>query len=251
MITLTLHQLLLLGLGAAFGGAIFGMIGFAYGILISIFIHHGFAAADVVFIVVGGAMVLNLGVLPRFWKELRWRAALPYILGAALGLPVGFYLLRQLDPRAIRAFVGLLVIAYGLFALRQQSRQPFRFTGTHGHAVDGSIGFTGGVIGGISGLGPLVPGVWFVVNILAASQEALSRRFSKLEADARFEGIGFTRGTHGVPVLDDVLAHLECRVETIHAGGDHDIVIGAVEHAATGEDRPLLYYRGGYAQLER
>ena len=97
----------------------------------------------------------------------------------------------------------------------------------------------------------LVPGVWFTVNVLSASQEALSRRFAKLEADARFEGIGFTRGTHGAPVLDDVLAHLECRVEDKHVGGDHAIVIGAVEHAATGEDRPLLYYRGGYAQLER
>ena len=178
MITLTVQQLVLLGIGAALGGAIFGMIGFAYGILISIFIHHGFAAADVVFIVVGGAMVLNLGVLPRFWKELRWRAALPYILGAALGLPVGFYLLRHLDPRAIRAFVGLLVIAYGLFALRQQSRQPFRFTGTHGHAVDGSIGFTGGVIGGISGLGPLGPGVWFGLRGLdKMEQRSLAQPF--------------------------------------------------------------------------
>jgi uncharacterized membrane protein YfcA len=161
LITLTLHQLLLLGLGAAFGGAIFGMIGFAYGILISIFIHHAFAAPDVVFIVVCGALVLNLGLLPRFWREIDWRGALPYIVGAALGLPVGLYLLRHLDPRTIRTFVAVLIIAYGLFALRQQSRQPFRFSGRHGHAVDGGIGFTGGVIGGISGLGPLVPGVWF------------------------------------------------------------------------------------------
>ena len=161
MITLTLQQIALLGLGAAIGGAIFGMIGFAFGILMSIFIHHAFAAPDVVFIVVSGALVLNLALLPRFWREIRWRAALPYILGAALGLPVGFYLLRHLDPRTIRIFVAILIVAYGLFALRQQSRQPFRFSAAHGRAVDGGIGFTGGVIGGISGLGPLVPGVWF------------------------------------------------------------------------------------------
>src|SRR5215210_7381503 len=40
MITLTTLQLLLLCAGAAVGGAIFGVIGFAYGVLISIFIHH-------------------------------------------------------------------------------------------------------------------------------------------------------------------------------------------------------------------
>lgn len=161
MITLTLQQLALLCAGAALGGAIFGVIGFAYGVIISVFIHHALAAPDVVFIVVGGAMVLNFGTLPRFWRELRWRAALPYMVGAAFGLPVGLFLLQHLDARTIRSFVAVLVIAYGLFALRQQTRQPFRFKGAHGHAVDGSIGFTGGVIGGISGLGPLVPGVWF------------------------------------------------------------------------------------------
>jgi uncharacterized membrane protein YfcA len=153
------------------GGAIFGVIGFAYGVLCSIFIHHAFAAPDVVFIVVGGATVLNLGLLPRFWRELRWRAALPYMAGGALGLPVGLFLLEHLDARAIRAFVALLIVAYGLFALRQQSRQPFRFSGAHGHAVDGSVGFTGGVIGGISGLGPLVPGVWFGLRGLDKMQQ--------------------------------------------------------------------------------
>jgi len=161
LITLTALQLALLAAGAAAGGAIFGVIGFAYGIVISVFIHHGFAAADVVFIVVGGALVLNIGMLPKFAREIRWRAAMPYLVGATLGLPLGVWLLATLDPRTIRIFVGVLVIAYGLFALRQQSRAPFRISGAHGQALDGAIGFVGGVIGGVSGLGPLVPGVWY------------------------------------------------------------------------------------------
>src|SRR5687768_1930481 len=66
VITLTSLQLAMLCAGAAVGGAIFGVIGFAYGVLMSIFIHHAFAAPDVVFIVVGGAVVLNLALLPRF-----------------------------------------------------------------------------------------------------------------------------------------------------------------------------------------
>lgn len=178
MITLTVQQLALLCAGAAVGGAIFGVVGFAYGVVISVFIHHAFAAPDVVFIVVGGALVLNVGLLPRFWREIRWRAALPYLVGATLGLPIGLWLLRHLDPRTIRAFVAVLIIAYGLFALRQQTRAPFRFTGAHGRAVDGSIGFTGGVIGGISGLGPLVPGVWFGLRGLGkVEQRSLAQPF--------------------------------------------------------------------------
>lgn len=168
-------QLVLLAAGAAAGGAIFGMIGFAFGIVMSVFIHHGFAAADVVFMVVAGSIVLNLGVLPKFAREIRWRAALPYLGGATLGMPLGLWLLAILDARTIRLFVGALVIAYGLFALRQQSREPFRIAGAYGKAVDTGIGFVGGVIGGVSGLGPLVPGVWYGLRGLTkVEQRALT-----------------------------------------------------------------------------
>jgi flavin reductase (DIM6/NTAB) family NADH-FMN oxidoreductase RutF len=91
----------------------------------------------------------------------------------------------------------------------------------------------------------------FGVSILAAEQEALSRRFSTVESMHRFEGIGFSRGDSGVVLLDDALAHLECRLVANHPAGDHTIFIGEVERATARGARPLLYYRGGYAQLER
>jgi flavin reductase (DIM6/NTAB) family NADH-FMN oxidoreductase RutF len=91
----------------------------------------------------------------------------------------------------------------------------------------------------------------FTVNILASHQEALSRRFADTDAEQRFEGIGFRRGKFGAPVLHDVLAYVECRIEARHEAGDHGVIVGEVEHAAARDDRPLLYYRGGYARLER
>lgn len=91
----------------------------------------------------------------------------------------------------------------------------------------------------------------FGVSILASEQEALSRRFAAVESMHRFEGIGFTRGESGVVLLDDALAHLECRLTARHAAGDHTLFIGEVERANARDARPLLYYRGGYAQLER
>ena len=91
----------------------------------------------------------------------------------------------------------------------------------------------------------------FGVSVLAAEQEALSRRFSTVESMHRFEGLGFSRGESGVVLLDDALAHLECRLVASHAAGDHTIFIGEVERATARSARPLLYYRGGYAQLER
>lgn len=96
----------------------------------------------------------------------------------------------------------------------------------------------------------LVAAQHFAVNILSSTQEPLSRRFSDPDPD-RFEGIGFTRGRTGVSLLDDALAHLECRRFAEYPGGDHTIVVGEVLDASIRQDRPLLYYRSGYAQLER
>jgi flavin reductase (DIM6/NTAB) family NADH-FMN oxidoreductase RutF len=90
----------------------------------------------------------------------------------------------------------------------------------------------------------------FGISILAEGQEALSRRFSELPA-GRFDGIGYRRGETGVVLLDDAIGHLECRRVASHDAGDHIVHVGRVEIAHTAQGRPLLYYRGGYAQLER
>lgn len=90
----------------------------------------------------------------------------------------------------------------------------------------------------------------FAVNVLTEKQEQLARHFAEVEGN-RFEGVGFTRGAHSVPLIDDALATLECRRAAIHPGGDHTIVVGEVQSASWRDDKPLLYYRGGYAGIER
>jgi len=88
----------------------------------------------------------------------------------------------------------------------------------------------------------------FVVNVLAADQEAISRRFAEEEED-RFEGLGYYENKQRLPVLDGVLAHIECTKQTALAAGDHTVFLGLVTGGAVTDRRPLLYYRGGYANL--
>ena len=91
---------------------------------------------------------------------------------------------------------------------------------------------------------------YVVVNILAAEQESLSRRFAG-PVSHRFDGLGYSRAKTGAPILDDVLAWCECRVVQRHEAGDHLLLVAEVERGAVQDHKPLLYYRGGYAQLER
>ncbi|HJR40979.1 MAG TPA: flavin reductase family protein [Gemmatimonadaceae bacterium] len=88
------------------------------------------------------------------------------------------------------------------------------------------------------------------VSILEEHQESLSRRFAEPMTD-RFEGIGYTRQVTGAALLDDALAHVECELLERHPGGDHTIFIARVIAAGATSERPLIYYRGGYAQMER
>jgi flavin reductase (DIM6/NTAB) family NADH-FMN oxidoreductase RutF len=90
----------------------------------------------------------------------------------------------------------------------------------------------------------------FAINILGSQQEALSRRFSSRDGE-RFEGVGFTRGTTGVALLDDTLAAVECTVTARLPHGDHSILVGSVDGGSARDLQPLLYYRGGYASLSR
>ncbi len=89
----------------------------------------------------------------------------------------------------------------------------------------------------------------FIVNILSAKQEQIARRFSIVDID-RFEGVGFSRSRNGTAVLDDVLGVIECKKFGLHDAGDHTIIVGEVEAGRAENGAPLLYYRGGYAQLE-
>jgi len=88
----------------------------------------------------------------------------------------------------------------------------------------------------------------FVVNVLASPQEALARRFSD-KHENRFDGVGYHLSPEGLILLDGVLAHMVCERHATHPAGDHTIVLGRVVGGATGDGRPLLYYRGGYAAL--
>jgi flavin reductase (DIM6/NTAB) family NADH-FMN oxidoreductase RutF len=88
----------------------------------------------------------------------------------------------------------------------------------------------------------------FTVNLLSADQEDLSRRFATSGGN-KFEGVSYRKGANGVPIINDVLAFMECRIVSSHEGGDHIIHVGEIEEASTIEGDPLLFYRGGYRSI--
>lgn len=134
-----------------------------------------------------------------------------------------------------------------------------------GTGADGPVGFACQSFAALSLDPPLVlfcPGkgsrAWpaieasghFAVNVLAESQKDVSTVFGSRGVD-KFSGLRWHPAGSGAPLIDGVLTWVDCAIEAVHDAGDHYIVVGRV--LALGEtknERPLLFYRGGYTATE-
>jgi flavin reductase (DIM6/NTAB) family NADH-FMN oxidoreductase RutF len=93
----------------------------------------------------------------------------------------------------------------------------------------------------------------YVVNVLAASQLELCKRFATVKGD-RFEGVSHAQGDTGMPVLDGALAWFECHNRSRYEEGDHVIFVGEVErcgvHENAAETSPLVFQNGRFHGLK-
>ena len=67
----------------------------------------------------------------------------------------------------------------------------------------------------------------FCVNVLHEKQQHVSARFGSKEPD-KFAGVDWSPSPLGSPVIEGTLAHIDCTVHSVHDGGDHFVVFGAV-----------------------
>lgn len=81
------------------------------------------------------------------------------------------------------------------------------------------------------------------VNVLAHDQGWLARRFASRHDD-RFAGVAHRTGPHGVPLLDDVAAWLDCHIARMYDGGDHVILLVRPHSVHRSDRSPLLYHSG-------
>lgn len=144
---------------------------------------------------------------------------------------------------------------------------PTGVTVVTGADVDGATGMTIGSFASVSLDPPLVmfcPGrsseSWvqikrygnFCVNVLGIDQADVCALFAGKSED-KFAGIDWTTEVTGAPVISGALAWIDCEVNAIHDGGDHEIVVGLVKALGTAADAsergPLLFYQGGYGRF--
>jgi flavin reductase (DIM6/NTAB) family NADH-FMN oxidoreductase RutF len=89
-------------------------------------------------------------------------------------------------------------------------------------------------------------GSHYAINILAADQQELARRFATKDTD-RWAGVQFAEGAGGAPLLAGAVATFECFNRSRYDEGDHVIFVGEVEHCSRRAGAsPLLFHGGNY-----
>jgi flavin reductase (DIM6/NTAB) family NADH-FMN oxidoreductase RutF len=82
----------------------------------------------------------------------------------------------------------------------------------------------------------------FSVNILSRDQQALCATLSS-PGYRKLTATDWTPSPYGGVRLTGSLADLDCVIEAVHAGGDHDIVIGrVVDLTLNPPNEPLMYF---------
>jgi uncharacterized membrane protein YfcA len=150
-------ELWFLAFGAAIGGLVQGISGFAFSMVaVSIWVWGIDPKAAAIMAVFGGWFGQCISVLRvrRGWHlELLW----PFVLGAAIGIPIGNQLLPILDPNQFKLVLGLLLVVCCSLMLTTD-RLPKIHHG--GRFADAGVGLLGGVMAPLSGFSGLAPALW-------------------------------------------------------------------------------------------
>jgi uncharacterized protein len=151
---------LVVAAAALFGAFVSGLTGFAFGLVVLGAWLHVIPPA------VAGPMVVICGVMTQcisfaaVRREVNLRRLWPFLVCGLVGIPLGLWLLGQVDPAPFKRGIGIfLMLSAGYQLFGKAAVLSFG-----GRAADGAIGFVGGVMSGLAGLSGAVPTLWAMMR---------------------------------------------------------------------------------------
>ena len=165
-------------IGAIIAGFIQGLTGFAFALVAMSFwiwvLEPQLAAPLVVFASLWGHIIsISSEKKSQYFNK---SLVLPYILAGLIGVPLGTWLLDQINPDTFKLILGLFLILWSPFMLLQPQ---FKIIEQSGKFADSIIGFIGGILGGLGGFSGAIPSAWVMLkNINKEQQRFIMRHFN-------------------------------------------------------------------------
>jgi len=150
------------------------------------------------------------------------------------------------EQRALRSTLGRFATGVAIVTARDGERPPWGLTINSFASISLDPPLVQWSLAAAAASRPVFERAAFhAINVLAASQGALARRFAAREVD-RFAGVSLRNGPHGAVLIEGALVHLVCRVCARREIGDHLVFVSEVVHHRIAPGEPLVFYAGRY-----
>lgn len=137
-----------------------------------------FAPAEIVPSIMILAIIAGLQLIPKIWHRVDWKLLLPTVLGAAIGTPLGTWLLAGVSADVMRVLIGGAVLAASLAV-----QLGFRFANRPPASVSAGFGAVAGLTGGAAAMpGPSVIFLFLAVPIAHEAGRASLILFFQISA---------------------------------------------------------------------
>jgi uncharacterized protein len=154
---ITFDLLAFVWLGAFLGAFAVGAAGFAFALAATALWLHVLDPLRATLLVAACGTMLHIGLIWRIRRTIEPRRLAPFIVTGLIGVPIGIYVLTQVDAHAIKVALGAFLIAYGAYALATPRLVQIEFGG---RVADAAVGFLSGILGGLGGYSGVLPTIW-------------------------------------------------------------------------------------------
>jgi len=185
--------------GALVAGFTTGFAGFGTGLVASGFWFHVLPAAMVPPLVALASVAGQIVGFLTVRKAFDWARLMPFLIGAAVGIPLGVIALAAVSPFWLKISAGGFLVVYSAYQLLARHRREIGAWG--GRWADGAVGIGGGFLGGFAGLSAPLPVMWLQLRGGPPdSQRAIYQPFNLIVLALASAGMGLG-GQITAPVL--------------------------------------------------
>ena len=144
-------------LGTLLGGIAAGGTGFAFGLVASAIWLHRIDPLQSGILIAGCGLLLHLTTIWQQRQHVEPARIWPFVVGGLVGVPIGVRFLAYTDAATLKILLAVFLIVFGTYALLAPKLRTI--TGG-GRPADVSIGFLGGILGGLGGYSGVLPTIW-------------------------------------------------------------------------------------------
>jgi len=133
-----------------------GLAGFAFGLIAAAIWLHVLTPLQTTSLIIAFGLIVQGATVWKLRHALDWNRLWPFVLGGAVGVPIGVAALEWASPSHMRAGVGAVLILYSVYGLFRPAMKPVET----GISADAGVGFLNGVLGGATGLAGILTTIW-------------------------------------------------------------------------------------------